>query len=384
MQYHISKRTRRGKVVLGLLVGAALSIFLVNNYFHHLRKFDDDATSSLTTAKPTKKNSHKAIADIGESKDASGNKIDHDDDSAQKEEKMVGQIRASEDDEDDSFTTVNVTETSSRANSARSASNSTTTDGVKPAKSVQYKLFTAFMLDRSKPVNKTYVDLSIRAWIQSVTFVGIDATIFHNLNSEFMRGLLVKYPTITEQKVAFPKLHPFAARWHVYLEYLNKLDLDYALFTDLTDVEFYKNPFEFMLSQPAVQLFVGDQVTRNYKDRYVSRLAKKCFQHFKNANNMPFWGKQVLNVGVLGGRVDALKLVIQKIISLLRQWERRKKCTFFGPDMLAGNIALYEVGQTHKIYHGSPWNAPFKKWVNPKNYYLGHKSYVSTRSRAGN
>jgi len=87
----------------------------------------------------------------------------------------------------------------------------------------------------------------IKEWYESVIFLNLKAVIFYdNLDEEF----IMKYTrtNINFIKVEQKSLNTVDYRWVIYSNFLkyNKNKYDNILFTDISDVIFLKNPFEFI------------------------------------------------------------------------------------------------------------------------------------------
>jgi hypothetical protein len=209
----------------------------------------------------------------------------------------------------------------------------------------------------------------MKNWYESARKFNLNCIVFHDsLSNDFINKHQDDIQFINvEQK----SLNIVDYRWVVYDEYLkiNKDNIDMILFTDISDVVFLKNPFDFMLCKPDM-LFVGTEettISNNWitkRNRYFHKIIPDIIEYEKQHRN-----KKLNNCGILGGNVNLISEFIHDMATILLQ-ANLESTTF---DMVVLNYLLY-TKYVDKFFAGHPLNTKFKK--NEKNNnecYIKHK-----------
>lgn len=159
------------------------------------------------------------------------------------------------------------------------------------------QLLTCYLTGRPDPqrrINWAVDDPKIvRAWIESVRKLGLSGVIFHDrLSLEFTRAW-------TDQHVTFQHVEwktPWTAaeeRVQIYLDWLGAHPwCDKVMTTDLSDVEFHRDPFPLLTDSGVV--YIGSEE---------NLIGKTCLVRWMEAayKEVSFPGRPVLNPGIVGG-----------------------------------------------------------------------------------
>lgn len=142
---------------------------------------------------------------------------------------------------------------------------------------------------------------------------------------------------------------------------------DYVLLTDARDVQFLRNPFEYMhrmdrlIGQP--QLYIGDEYNSgpvNYI--FVNKQWKACLQQ-------PFKNNRIFNVGIIGGHLEVVENLVKDMNIFLDERPENVICDQATFQYLVS--AKYE----DKLIAGYPLNSRMFKHQTAENTkaFIAHK-----------
>ena len=204
----------------------------------------------------------------------------------------------------------------------------------------------------------------ISQWCKSIAAVGLAGIIFHNGLSKsfikrftsaavsFKRVVLGAYSTNDERF-----LH-----WHAYLKSLKK-KYEYALMTDVSDVVFVRDPFQFMeltnfnLYFGQEQRIIGDNMT----------MVKFMTEFY---GSVLYGNKKVLNAGTIGGKFPAILGFLEHMGVEINRIGSLGNC-----NMSALNYVAYSKYKRSDFYAGRPFTSAFKAFEHPETTecYIVHK-----------
>jgi len=209
----------------------------------------------------------------------------------------------------------------------------------------------------------------------------LDAVIFNDgLSDEFKS----QYPSIKFETFEWDD---YADKYHLsvndqryllYLRYIQKHDgeYDFVLVTDLHDVSFAKDPFEYMRSNIEFNLFSGSESRKSEWSGWCQQRIRVCYLDTQDRVKR-FWADpdvQPFNAGVFGGNVEDVILSLDMIKNEFESLPIQKvvNCNYGVYNFVLHTLAT-EKGK--KIKAGDPWHSPFKErfQIKDKRFYVYHK-----------
>ena len=223
----------------------------------------------------------------------------------------------------------------------------------------------------------------IKPWYDTVKEKGIYGIIFHDKCSN---SFIKKYQT---DKIFFVKckMGPYSIndeRFIVYTNFLSKFKFDFVVATDVSDVEFNKDPFEFIKEKD--KIYVGSDLINPMKKQPMFRLYKKRvnFSQKKAGINIVDYKKdfekyQLYSAGIIGGSHEMMLEIFKEMTLIF--------CTIrsgLNNNMFILNYVLhkkYMENYNNKTHHtkyiitGKPLHSDYKKYekLNETYVYIIHK-----------
>ena len=204
----------------------------------------------------------------------------------------------------------------------------------------------------------------VRDWIESIRELKLQGILFHN---NFSEATCSKYQNETIHFVRIkhqPQFSPNVYRYFLYRDFLchNHHNIESLFVTDVSDVIVLCNPFvhPLFLNNPSV-IFCGDE-PKTLDNKWM----KAHSEHFRDQiidyadYEKQFEQETLLNCGIFGGRIEVMKLFIEKLCSFHQTYNSDNKTAYTG-DMAAFNyFARTEFNQN--LLHGAPINTVFKAY----------------------
>eukprot|EP01083_Nonionella_stella_P123524 372213_1 len=208
----------------------------------------------------------------------------------------------------------------------------------------------------------------IELWYNSVHKCNMKGVILGNL---FDDAFIARYST---EQVQFVTIDPDSHPSFTQVENNTAGQYDYALITDLQDVEFLNNPFDYMDAMDKVmgtpQIYAGDEYGQLYNKWLDKRWTKCLGEQNHNFRHMIF------NSGILGAEVNTLLPFLDKMIKL---FEKVPVKHLVAPcDMPVFSKVIFGSYQADVI-HGYPLHTKFRHGLYGKidplevNAYIKHK-----------
>ena len=216
----------------------------------------------------------------------------------------------------------------------------------------------------------------IKPWADSLIEHKINGIVFHN---HFSNATCKQYSNefISFQKIEYDnRFNPNVFRYLVYNDYLNKHqdEIKSLFLTDVSDVVMLKNPFDDMLFKHHPQhLFCGDEpkiLANDWMQNHSTHLRNNLlnFEQFEKIHSQSV----LLNCGIIGGEISVMKLFIEKLSQLHRQYNVNNPTAYTG-DMGGFNYIARTYFNDH-IIHGKPVNTVFKAYENHRtDCWFKHK-----------
>ncbi len=198
-------------------------------------------------------------------------------------------------------------------------------------------------------------DETVRTWIKSVQRCHLRAVIFHD---DLSPGFIGRW---TSDAVQFERVEwktPFAwsaleERIRIYRDYLQDHEFDYAVTTDLSDVEFYHDPFPLMGDPHAI--YIGSEL---------HQLGQTCVAEWmmRAYHSLVYSDRQLLNAGIIGGRRPTLVHFFNRYLSELT-------FALIGTQPPVDMAAFNRLIQREKISYvtGYPLHTVFRKNEGPQS-----------------
>jgi UDP-glucuronate 4-epimerase len=246
-------------------------------------------------------------------------------------------------------------------------------------------VFTTYFTGKEHPERQYLVDNDsfeqMRIWYESVHALGLHAIIFHDsLNEDFVNKYVT--PNVRFVKVKLGPRSNNDERFFIYERFLNeriKLNPAWApkrvLMTDLFDVKFNKNPFDFMRLHEQENnlqnnsntefLFIGseEELIRNnqWLQTRLSECASKEWQFLMDT--------KLLNPGIVGGKVSTLLRFLPVYNEAMRNAPVKANC-----NTPMFNIVIRQAPDWNdSIVTGTPFHTEFKKEDWSPAFYIKHK-----------
>ena len=207
----------------------------------------------------------------------------------------------------------------------------------------------------------------IEGWYNSVVKHNLQGVIFHDhLTEEFVK----KYSC---SNVSFVKVPYYSIRslnderYYVYQHYLKNPDIEWVLTTDLFDVEFNKDPFEYMTNKNVV--YVGSETPEkaHFTDEFWPVIKNRALQSYGEVSS--WWQttiKYFLNAGLIGGHRDIMTRLLDLMVD---------EFDVINPALDTNMFVLSKCIIENKIPFstGAPFHSRYKFFDESDEYYVRHK-----------
>lgn len=213
---------------------------------------------------------------------------------------------------------------------------------------------------RPKRLSPNSLDV-IENWERSLINVNANGVVFHDgLDDRFTMAVGSRWLSFLPAEYRTP-WGPCEERVRIYRDFLVAVPFDWALMTDLSDVEFYKDPFVFM-TDPG-RLYIGSE-TETIGKSIVARWMKE------NYDEVTAPDKPILNPGIVGGHRN---IILPFLVDWLEEMYKIPDAKVALPiDLAAFNRVLYRGGYPYVTGH--PWHTTFRKYEGPESgAYVRHK-----------
>ncbi len=205
-------------------------------------------------------------------------------------------------------------------------------------------------------------DKIVKNWIESLRRLNLRGVIFYDdLSTDF----IAKW---ADDNIQFQYVEWDNAVWkaneerfNIYHKWLTEhTDIDIAMTTDLSDVEFFKNPFELMLDYQ--KLYIGIETWTASIKNCVGRRMLNNFGEITNTDKM------ILNPGILGGNRVLLIEFLDKLIKEMKLGKLGSP----GLNLVAFNRIIYR--ENLPFIAGPPLHTKFKAYESiDSGCYIRHK-----------
>jgi len=190
----------------------------------------------------------------------------------------------------------------------------------------------------------------VKTWIGSVEKFGLNAVIFHDeLSSEFCEDWA---GAVRFKQVMWSA--PWSAteeRFQIYMDWIIQNECDLVLTTDISDVEFYLDPFPLM--DDPDKIYIGVETWKASTNNCVGRWMKAAFGEVTDTDKM------ILNPGILGGHRETLIGFLGRLIDEMRLGRPGS----VGLDLVAFNRLIY---RDHVPFvAGPPLHTKFMSYESP-------------------
>ncbi|WLD10449.1 hypothetical protein [Planctellipticum variicoloris] len=202
----------------------------------------------------------------------------------------------------------------------------------------------------------------IRPWWSSMHRVGLRGTILHDsLPDEFVEtqaSPLVNFVRVEPQD--WPLYHE---RHRLIRQHLDRLDDEFVLITDVSDVAFRRNPFEFLRTAGAGRFAIGSEPQTIQQSRFIRQEMDRQFGRVLHPD------RPLLNPGILGGRRER---VVEVLDAFLEETAARAP-DLSGTDMSLFNKAIHDRFCPEDWLTGHPLHSKFRSWEFDTTAAIIHK-----------
>lgn len=204
----------------------------------------------------------------------------------------------------------------------------------------------------------------IKPWYESVKRLGLSARIFHN---ELSDGFVETYETENLQFVYWGETHRPSyndERFYAYYTYLLDAEVSEVFLTDLYDVEFMRDPFSLVASNPDAVLFCGSEQITPYSGKWMRQKCRAMDFPFSRDNYRT--GNTLYNAGIIGGKKDPLMKLLKCMLGQMNGIDQKHNS-----NMPVFNWCVEQSG--FPIFYGHPLHNVFKSFVSGPETYIKHK-----------
>jgi hypothetical protein len=206
----------------------------------------------------------------------------------------------------------------------------------------------------------------IQEFYKSVIRLGLQAIIFHDLLTKEFVG---RYSTPNFQFIKVPYHSQRGLndeRFYVYLDMLKRNpNIEWVLATDLFDVDFVKDPFEFINDK--TKIYVGQETPAMANFGVIKNLTTRAY------GGLPDWWAEVdihlLNAGIVGGHRDVMLDLLTKMVDEFNTIDQEFKMSFTDMFVLSRCIHGYKM----PFITGSPLHSVYKRFEKDGDFYIRHK-----------
>lgn len=208
----------------------------------------------------------------------------------------------------------------------------------------------------------------IRRWYESMTNAQLKGIIFHDhFTDEFVEKHTNDYVTfIKDEGLPDSGLNPIDYRWFLYHDYFTKNPTDVLFLTDCFDVAITGGYFLSGLEKD--KLYIGDEPKLMRQSSWCKRYTTPVYP------NYPYWDKQILNCGVVGGYTSLLLPFVADLAGEVKKINANPLHKRRDADMQAVNYVAWNRFKDTDIIHGAPVTSVFKKnQLRRKDVWFIHK-----------
>lgn len=203
----------------------------------------------------------------------------------------------------------------------------------------------------------------IKGWWESIVKNKLQGCIFHDgLSREFVSQYqnenvrFIHVPYISNRSVN-------DERFYVYLKYLTQHpEIKWLLCTDLFDVTFQKNPFEYINQKD--KIFIGSENTEVVNFSVIKNNAKRAYK-----KTSPWWDLLdvlTFNAGIVGGHRDIM-------LKLLRIMIQEFSCVDYKINANMFVLCKSIIENRITTVTGPPLHSKYKEYEKEGNFYICHK-----------
>lgn len=201
---------------------------------------------------------------------------------------------------------------------------------------------------------------------ESVKSLDLDAVIFHD-------GIKEAKEKSDELKWMYSgpiSRPPAIERFYILKHFLENNDVDRVFLTDLFDLWFNKNPFNFM-DERDEEIFVGGQEMTIFDDRWLlPRLA--MFAEHANVSYGSIIDNTSLQAGILGAKKGVMLNLVKEMIDLFDQLPNKNSRLLGTMDMAVVNYLLWTEYE-EDLFWGFPLNSETRSYQEEGEFYVKHK-----------
>lgn len=216
----------------------------------------------------------------------------------------------------------------------------------------------------------------IKPWCESIIDLDLQGIIFHNnYTDSFCEAF--SNPNIQFIKVEFNTIFkPNVFRYLMYEDFLKYYarQVKNVFVTDISDVVLLENPFETPLfNAKAGYIFCGDEpksLKNDWMEAHSEHLRNNISDYAEYEEK--FKESTLLNCGIIGGNIEVMQELIQKLSKIHQQYNCDNQTAYTG-DMGAFNY-LIRTQFNERVLHGFPINTEFKAYQNERtDCWFRHK-----------
>lgn len=220
---------------------------------------------------------------------------------------------------------------------------------------------------RCRPDDLTYIS----SWLATALFCNLQPVLMIDKMDDALIALLEARGVIVIQANLGP-MSTNDERFFCYMDLLETTEFGHVLFTDVSDVLFKKNPFEFSEMKKKICLGTDESSTplvgnNGYVVNKIRKLVNLDNGLFSIDQIQNFVRSPLVNAGVIGGKFELARNFIKNVVTFL------EKCPDEGNwNMIAVNFAASNLEKS-SFFVGKPFTSEFKKYNYEFDGYVVHK-----------
>lgn len=237
-----------------------------------------------------------------------------------------------------------------------------------------HAIFTTYYTGKPNPQTTAKEAVSndfsmIEGWYNSVVRLGLHGVIFHDhLTKEFVEEY--ECPNVHFVHVDYISERGLNdERYYVYLrELIQKKGIEWVVTTDLFDVDFLKDPFEYITNKNVI--YVGSETPESahvINGEFWPVIKNKARRAY---GEVPSWWtmavKYLLNAGLVGGHRD---IMIRLLNLMIEDFDKINTTLNTNMFVLAKTIFVNKI----PFVTGYPLHSSYKKFEKTGGFYIRHK-----------
>lgn len=203
----------------------------------------------------------------------------------------------------------------------------------------------------------------MKPWLRSINATRLRGVVVHDgLPDSVIKSATSEY--VRFEKCSQSPLPILYHRHYAAIELVSKLEDDYVVITDISDVAFRRDPFEIIRSQASgKRLFIGSELKTLGRTRC---LVNDMVEQY---GVLEFGDRLVVNPGVVGGTISQVSVFLELIVKEIEKLRN----SLITSDMAMINRVFHRNYCLNDVVTGMPLHSRFRKWEFSTEAAIIHK-----------